>query len=129
MGEQRLPEFSWEEHVRGMYEDEFKLRYRLSWDSFHNLLDIIRPELDIVDHKRAYYSRSGNPIPLEARLACALRYFAGGDPLDLKHIYCMSKAQVMLCVWRTVDAINLCLDNINFPIDDVPALQELGREF
>ena len=45
--EQRLPEFSWEEHVRGMYEDEFKLRYRLSWDSFHKLLDIIRPELDV----------------------------------------------------------------------------------
>ena len=66
---------------------------------------------------------------VKKKTVCALRYFAGGDPQDLKLIYGMSKAQVMLCVWRTVDAINLCLDNINFPIDDVAALQELEADF
>jgi hypothetical protein len=71
------------------------------------------------NHLMASRSRSGRPIPFEARLACALRYFAGGDPIDLKLIYCMSKPQIMLCVWRAVDAINLCLDNIIFPIDDI----------
>ena len=31
----------------------------------------------------------------------------------------------MICVWRAVDAINHCLKNINFPIDDVQALRVL----
>tara|TARA_B110000046_G_scaffold159651_1_gene172307 strand:+ start:315 stop:1571 length:1257 start_codon:yes stop_codon:yes gene_type:complete len=126
---QRVPDFSWRDHVDGMYEDEFKLRYRLSSDSFYKLLDIIRPELEVTDRQQQLRSRSGNPIQVETRLAVALRFCAGGDPLDLKLIYGMSKAQVMLCVWRAVDAINLRLDNINFPIDDVAGLQEIESDF
>ena len=126
---QRVPDFSWRDHVDGMYEDEFKLRYRLSSDSFYKLLDIIRPELEVTDRQQQLRSRSGNPIQVETRLAVALRFCAGGDPLDLKLIYGMSKAQVMLCVWRAVDAINLCLDNINFPINDVAGLQEIESDF
>ena len=125
----RFPDFSWEAHVDRMYEDEFKLRYRVSSDSFYKLLEILKPELDVTSHKHAYWSRSGKPFQLETRLAVALRFFAGGDPLDLKLIYGMSKAQVMLCVWRAVDALNLCLDNINFPIDDVDALKVLEADF
>ena len=126
---QRFPEFSWQDHVENMYENEFKLRYRVSSDSFYKLLNILKPELEVTSHKHAWWTRSGKPIQLEARLAAALRYFAGGDPLDLMLIYGMSKAQVLLCVWRTVDAVNLCLDNIKFPIDDVAALQALEADF
>ena len=121
--------FDWEAHVHNLNEDEFKARYRLSAQSFYKLLELLRPELDVNNHLMASRSRSGRPIPIEARLACALRYFAGGDPIDLKLIYCMSKQQIMLCVWRAVDAINLCLDNIIFPIDDIQALGELERDF
>jgi hypothetical protein len=125
----RLPDFSWEDHVRNMYEEEFKLRYRVSSFSFYKLLGIIEPELEVSNHKQAYFSRSGKPIQVATRLAVALRFFAGGDPHDLKLIYGISKSQVMLCVWRTVDALNLCLNNINFPIDDVDALQQLETDF
>ena len=126
---QRVPDSSWETHVEHMYEHEFKLRYRLASDSFYKLLEILKPELDVTNRKQAYYSRSGKPIQLETRLAVALRYFAGGDPLDLMLIYGMSKAQVMLSVWRAVDALNICLHNIKFPIDDLEALQSLEADF
>ena len=125
----RFPDFSWETHVHRMYDHEFKLRYRVSPESFYKLLDILKPELDVTNHQQAFFSRSGKVIQLEVRLAVALRYFAGGDPLDLMLIYGICKAQVMLFVWRAVDALNLRLDNINFPIDDVAALQELEADF
>ena len=127
--EKRVPDFSWEDHIQRLTEAEFKLRYRVSSDSFYKLLNILKPELDVASARHAFSSRKGKPIQLQTRLACALRFFAGGDPLDLKLIYGMSKPQVMACVWRTVDAINLCLNNITFPLNDLPALQELERDF
>ena len=96
-------EFCWEAHVRRLSEPDFKLRYRLSIDSFNTLLDILAPLLSVHDEKQALNSRSGEPICLQARLAVALRYFAGGDPKDLFLIYHMSKCMVMKCVWRAVD--------------------------
>ena len=125
---QRVKEFSWGEHVQDMYEHEFKLRYRLSSDSFYKLLNILRPELE-VSVEQQMRSRSGIPIELATRLAVALRYCAGGDPHDLKLIYCMSKAQVINCLWKVVDAINICLDNMKFPIDDVQGLLKLESDF
>jgi hypothetical protein len=127
--EKRIPPFSWAEHVARLTEGEFKLRYRVTADSFYKLLEILRPMLDVTSQRHAFSSRAGKPIELETRLACALRYFAGGHPLDLKLIYGMSKQQVMNCVWRAVDAINHCLDNMHFPIDDIGKLQELERDF
>ena len=125
----RVPHFSWESHVDRLHEAEFKLRYRLSSESFYKLLDILKPELDVTDHRQEMRSRSGHPIELPTRLAVALRYFAGGDPLDLCLIYGMSKFQVFACIWKAVDAINICLDNINFPIHDVEALKVLEADF
>ena len=60
----------------------------------------------------------------------ALRYFAGGNPLDLKLIYDISEYTFWQgCVWPVVDAINKYLDNIHFPINDPAALAELEADF
>ena len=120
--------FVWADHVARLTPAEFKLRYRVCADSFYKLLGILESALQ-VDEVRANYIRPGNAIAIETRLAAALRYFAGGDPLDLKLIYCMSKQQVMNCVWHVVDAIHLNLDNIQFPLDDHDKLQVLESEF
>lgn len=95
----RHPEFCWATHMERLTEAEFKLRYRVGSESFYELLEKLRPELE-VHPLMSSRSRAGKPIPIEAVLACALRYFAGGDPLDLMLIYCMSKTQVMrqLCL-------------------------------
>ena len=112
-----------------MGEAEFKLRYRVSWESFNKLLKILEPKLRVDNERQACNSRQGIPVELPTRLAIALRYFAGGDPLDLKLIYGVSKAFVMTCVWRAVDAINGCLDNAHFPLDDPAGLAALEADF
>ena len=121
--------FSWSEHVKGMSDRDFKLRYRMACMNFYELLERLEPELKRTNPKQAVRVRSGKPIELPTRLACALRYFAGGDPLDLLLIYDMSKKQVMNCVWDVVDAVNACLDNISFPIHDVQKLAALEADF
>ena len=122
-------DFSWDEHVRYFTDAEFKLRYRVSWDSFNTLLRILEPGLRVANEAQAIKSRSGKPIELSTRLAVALRYFAGGCPLDLICIYKMGKTQVFRCIWLVVDAVNTHLKNIHFPIDDADALAELELGF
>ena len=128
-GAHRKPkDFSWQDHVEDMTEAEFKLRYRLDSHSFYKLLERLEPELQ-KDEKQQLRARSGTPVATAVRLAVALRYFAGGDVLDLKLIYCMSKTAVMTCIWEVVDAINLRMASLEFPIHDVTKLQELERAF
>ena len=52
-------DFSWDEHVRYLYDAEFKLRYRVSWDSFNTLLRILEPGLRVANEAQAMKSRSG----------------------------------------------------------------------
>ena len=86
-------------------------------------------------HPLTSWSRSWNPSSLsrtksKRSIPCSYKptscrcgwswhctLFAGGNPLDLKLIYCMSGQYIVRCVWAVVDAINVCLDNIHFPID------------
>ena len=123
------PEFSWQTHVARLTEVEFKQRYRLCPLSFDKLLGILEPGLSVQNEKQHLNSRSGQPIEMPVRLAVALRYFAGGDPLDLKLIYCISKVMVYTCIWQVVDAINKHLHNINFPIDDIEELKQIEAGF
>ena len=127
---QKPPEFSWQAHVARLSDAEFKQRYRLAPQSFDKLLSILEPDLSVQNEKQHLNSRHGDrPIELPVRLAVALRYFAGGDPLDLKLIYCISKTQVYRTIWQVVDSINGRLNNINFPIDDVEELKKLEAGF
>ena len=64
----------------------------------------------------------------ETKLAICLRFLAGGDPLDLKLIYDVSKSYVYSCVWRVADAINATFP-VEFPLADVGKLRVLEAEF
>ena len=122
-------EFSWDLHVLRLTEAEFKLRYRLDFDSFMELLSLLRKDLEPKSEKMARLAKGGELIVPEVRLAVALRFLAGGSPLDLKLIYKIEKMEVYRCVWRVVDAVNRRLDNITFPLDDVEKLKVLEAEF
>ena len=90
--------FSWEKHVRRLTVKQFKRRYRLSWGAFNRLLDKLRPDLAIINEKRAKDGHWGWVVPDAAQLAMALRYLAGGDPQDLYLIYHVSIGYVYLDV-------------------------------
>ena len=60
---------------------------------------------------------AGTPPPVpngsissSARLGVALRYFYGGDPVDLMVNYGIRFNDVFVSVWSVVMAVNLCLD-------------------
>tara|TARA_B110000046_G_scaffold177123_1_gene203556 strand:+ start:224 stop:1549 length:1326 start_codon:yes stop_codon:yes gene_type:complete len=116
--------FSWTEHVGQLTEDEFKLRYRFTFEGFYQLLDKIRDDLLVHDLEQAAIAKWGRVVEPETKLAIALRYLAGGSPLDLRLIYAVSKSYVYDCVWLVVDAVNKAF-KVDFPIDDLEALQEL----
>jgi hypothetical protein len=46
------------------------------------------------------------PVTTSVRLACALRYFAGGSPYDIMSVYGVSHTIVLDSVWCVVDAVN-----------------------
>jgi hypothetical protein len=45
-------------------------------------------------------------ISSSVRLACALRYFAGGSPYDLVGVYGILHTDVVDSVWHVVEAVN-----------------------
>ena len=120
--------FSWCDHVARMSEAQFKLRYRLDYDGFMDLLDLIRADLEVTNVKMAKRAKWGHLVEPEAKLAMALRFMAGASPLDLELIYMVSKNYVYSCIWLVVDAINRRL-TVEFPIHDVEKLKVLEAEW
>ncbi|KAL3786233.1 hypothetical protein HJC23_002484 [Cyclotella cryptica] len=120
----------------------FQRAYRMSYESFWKLHEKLKEGI-VLAHKqylekmrrqrRARRSRSSvcgrrrlnspapPPIPngkieSEVRLACALRYFAGGSPYDIMAKYGMSHSEVMNSVWYVVEASNTQSDwYISYP--------------
>jgi hypothetical protein len=64
----------------------------------------------------------------EIRLACALRFLAGGQILDLRLLFDLSKSECYSSVYRVVDAIYKVI-KIEFPIGNKAALECLEAEF
>mmetsp|Transcript_538 Transcript_538/g.1476 ORF Transcript_538/g.1476 Transcript_538/m.1476 type:complete len:240 (+) Transcript_538:80-799(+) len=126
-GKRREEPFDWARHVARLIPAEFKARYRLPASAFYDLIDILRPSLMQKQEHYVILSR-GSPIALETMLAVALRFLAGGQILDIRLIYRMSKPHCYQCVWRVVDAVNSHLV-IEFPIDDLGRLKQLEAQF
>jgi len=120
--------FSWTDHLARMTERDFKLRYRLDYNGFRELLKLIRGDLEVTNEKMARRAKWGYLVEPEVKLAMTLRYLAAASPLDLQLIYFVSKSYVYSCVWSVVDAINRRL-KVEFPIDDVEKLKVLEAEW
>lgn len=123
--------FDFDEHTYHMSDQEFKLRYRLSRYAFDELLKLIHNDLLLDKHQkhRATTGRGGvSPLDPAARLAIALRLFAGGSCHDIADIYCISRSWVYNIAWQVVDAINKHIP-IEFPCHDVEKLKVLEAEF
>lgn len=88
----------------------FKRAYRMSYASFWKLHDSLLPYLvkatGYKDCSKSFYLHNG-PILHSTRLACAIRYFAGGSPYDIVAKYGIGHTDVFNSVWYVVDAINM----------------------
>lgn len=107
----------------------FRRAYRMTYETFWTLHDELKDGIKNAFNEAAKIrmrlmrrhrrlTRRGNnknPIPppppngkidTSVRLACAIRYFAGGSPYDIITIFGISHSEMFNSVWYVVDAIN-----------------------
>lgn len=126
--------FSWAVHVRSLTHEEFRARYRLTYDAFCSLLQLISNDLHLNEKQHQSVQNAwggvehGLPIPPEVRLAVCLRMCAGASHHDLQEIYKIKASSVYSCLWRCIDAINMYIP-ITFPAEDIDKLKELEVGF
>ena len=69
------------------------------------------------------------PVSTSVRLACALRYFAGGSPYDIMVKYGISHASKYESIWTVVEAVNSCDEfSIEYPASETAQLK-IAHEF
>ena len=98
---------------------QFRRAYRMSIESFFQLFKKIKCSLyrAIKFDPSHWYAPNGRIHP-SVRLACALRSFAGAEPIDIACTYGISKTEVHHSVTYVIKAINSCSSmRINFPKD------------
>jgi hypothetical protein len=85
----------------------FKRAHRMMEESFWKLLDLIENELVGGGRQKRKQGRAPNgDVHTSVRLAIAIRYFAGGDPIDLASVYKDHRSVVCVSIWLVVEAIN-----------------------
>jgi len=87
--------------------------YCMQEASFWKLHQILHPMIETplddsynTSRKRKRGKTPNGSITSSIRLSCALRYFTGGDPLDIAIVHRISHAEVFRSVWIVVDAIH-----------------------
>ena len=87
----------------------FRRAYRMKFASFKRLANELRPYiLQAAGHKgggRTRHVPNGRISP-DVRLACAIRWFAGGSPYDMMTTFGVSHTEVVNSYWYVVDAVN-----------------------
>jgi len=95
--------------------------------SFKSLLETIKDKIT-KDITKAVNS-SGWPIHPSIKLAIALRYLAGGSYLDLAFGFNIAYKGIMVYVWEVLEAIDMNMNNINFPFDNEALLRQQEQGF
>jgi hypothetical protein len=85
----------------------FRRAYRMKYHTFKRLAAELRPYIISASGKKgtSSYIRNG-PISPDVRLACAIRWFAGGSPYDMMTTYGIGHTDTINSYWYVVDAIN-----------------------
>lgn len=92
----------------------FLKSYRLPRPVFYSILDKIKPILETKNKKYAINSSGSTLIP-EILLAATLRYLAGASYIDIVDHYKLPPTSFHTYIWRTIDAIDQVVNNINLP--------------
>lgn len=127
----------------------FRRAYRMDYQTFWILHDKLHNHME--NYLYLYRRRSmpeggvgaggrkgGNyslpPIPngrisMSVRLACAIRYFAGGCPYNLMVVFGISYVEVMTSVWTVVETVNKFKEfDIEYPREHTKQ-EEIARKF
>ncbi len=85
----------------------FRRAYRMTYTNFKRLAALLCPYINAACSKkgtsRFYWNGRISP---DVRLACAIRWFAGGSPYDIMTTYGISHTDTINSFWYVIDAIN-----------------------
>ena len=105
-----------DKYFHGMDDRLFRRKYRMDKTSFYRLLDIIQDHLPSTGENGKFGAVPNGVISKTARLSMALRYCAGGDPLDIGDLHGVGCQEVLNSLWDVVDAIHASPElDIRFP--------------
>ena len=128
---------------RGLGETYFRRAYRMHYESFWCLHEKLEDGIESARLKSRGYEKKGGraggnyslppvrngPITTSVRLACALRFFAGGSPYDIMGKYDISHSQMMESVWYVVEAVNNIDEfKIEYP-ESAEEQEKIAQEF
>jgi DDE superfamily endonuclease len=107
----------WGEHVRELFAEgprAFPKMYRMEYESFVKLCNIIRPIMD--DMHDVTRDATGRPITTEIALHCLIRWLAGSSYIDIRIIAGISVSSFYLIKHKCLLAIIRCPElQILFP--------------
>ena len=86
----------------------FRRAYRMKFRTFQRLAEILHPYIIAASGKKqdsSNYLPNGR-ISTDVRLACAIRWFAGGSVYDIMTTYGISHTDAINSCWYVVDAVN-----------------------
>ena len=109
----------------------FRRAYRMKYSTFTCLAKDLHPGIVAASGKKGIASRyaSNGQIASDVRLACALRWFAGGSPYDVMTTYGIGHTDAINSIWHVVDAVNRHPKyNIAYP-DDHNKQRSIARGF
>ena len=97
----------------------FRRAFRMSIETFFKLYDILKQDIEnCVNHSSEGNKGPNGKIHSSVRLACALRIFAGSDPMDLITTFGIAKADVHKSLDIIIAAVLNCKKlGIKFPTD------------
>ena len=99
----------------------------MSYASFWRLASLLKPYMIQRNHAMAL---TNGPILPSVRLACALRYFAGGSSYDIAISFGIAISEVLESVWEIVDAIHKCPRfEMQFPASHEKQEEEIAEGF
>jgi hypothetical protein len=98
-----------EDIYRQLGDVYFRRAYRMKYTTFRRLANDLRQSiLDVSGQKDGGQSRCvpNGRISPDVRLACAIRWFAGGSPYDIMTTFGIGHTDTFNSFWYVVEAIN-----------------------
>ena len=110
----------------------FRRAYRMEIKHFYKLHSILEPHLD-----QYFFPKNGGKrdpkknkylISTKMRLSIAIRFFAGGDPLDILQTHGVSLKSVYTSLWGVIDCVNKC-EELQFHFPTLEEQPEIAQGF
>ncbi|KAI2492824.1 DDE superfamily endonuclease [Fragilaria crotonensis] len=111
---------NWAEHVRKLHHEQaFDRTYRMSFEAFSTLLDLLRDDLTTMTATQHGGNHDTDPVEPELIMAIGIRWLAGGSYVDIRHVYGCSVPSVYRFRDMFLDAVLNCKElDIVFPDTD-----------